>query len=272
MTGFVGAFRSEVRKYTTTKTWWILLIVAFLGAALYAVVYGIIPATPRLLGVAEADTDIYTEPGTVAAIYNGGNSLTRILALVAGVFAMGNEYRHRTMGLAYLATPRRRVVVAAKTAAVLLLGLVYGIASAIAGFVVALPLVGLFGGSLQLGSPDVWRAVVLGVVSIALWTLMGMGLGILIPNMVVAMIIGIAFAYLVEPTVSLVLALQDWWLPLNLLPSGATSVMVGLSGNALMMGPSTAFPWWGAALVLLGWAVIPGGIGAVLTVRKDVNG
>lgn len=267
MNGFPAALRSEVLKYTTTKVWWILLIVVVLGAALYALIYGVLPA---LTAGPTPPPEVYTTPSSVLSIYNGGNTLTRILALVAGVFAMGNEYRHRTMGLAYLATPRRGVVVAAKTATVLLLGVVYGVASAVVGVLVGLPLVGYFGGSLHLDSGEVWRGLLLGVVSIALWTLMGMGLGILIKNMVVAMIIGIAFAYMVEPTASLVLAIQDWWLPLNLMPSGATSVLLGLTGNPLMMGPSKPFPAWGAALVLLGWAAIPGAIGAALTVRKDV--
>jgi len=265
----IAAIRSEWRKYLTTKLWWILLIVVVCGAALYAGLYG--GLTAITVRATDSDADVFTTPATLSAIYNGGNTLTRILALVLGVMAMGAEYRHKTLASTYLATPHRWVVLAAKTIVVALFGALYGIANAVAGIVVALPLVGWFGGGLSLGDGGVWRSLLLGVLSLALWALLGMGVGILIRNMVVALLVAIAFAYMVEPLVSLIFAAKDWSVPLNLMPSGATSALVGLENNPLMMAPSNPFSWWLAGLVLLAWAAIPTVIGIVTTIGRDVE-
>lgn len=265
----MATITSEWRKYTSTKLWWILAIVVFAGGALYAAMYGVMTALPVTL--ADGDVDAFTTVATISSIYNGGNTLTRILALVLGVMAMGQEYRHRTMGWAYLATPVRIKVVGAKALVVLGFGALYGVLNAIAGIIVAIPLVGYFGGSMMLDEPEVWRAIVMGIVSLALWCLLGMGLGVLIKNMVVAVVLAIAFAYMVEPLVSFIFVFQEWDLLLNLMPSGATSALMGLADNPLMMAPSEPFAWWLAGLVLLAWAAVPTAIGCLATVGKDVD-
>ena len=265
----IGAIRSEWRKYSTTKLWWILAIVVFLGGALYAAMYGAMTALPYTLG--PDDVDAFTRVETISSVYNGGNTLTRILALVLGIMAMGQEYRHRTISWAYLATPVRAKVVGAKTLVVLGFGALDGVINAVAGIGVAIPLVSVFGGSLMLDDLEVWRAIVMGILSLALWCLMGMGLGVLIKNMVVAVVIAIAFASMVEPIASLLFVFQEWDLLVNLMPSGATSALMGLKDNPLMMAPSDPFAWWLSGLVLLAWAAVPTAIGVLATVRKDVD-
>src|SRR5699024_7659974 len=89
----------------------------------------------------DTEVEAFRTPDLIASVYNGGNTLTRILALVLGVMAMGAEYRHRTMGWSYLGTPRRLTVVAAKTVVVLGFGAVYGVINAVAGVIAAIPLV-----------------------------------------------------------------------------------------------------------------------------------
>ena len=39
----------------------------------------------------------FDDPGIVRSIYNGGNTLSRILVMVVGIAAMGSEYRHQTL-------------------------------------------------------------------------------------------------------------------------------------------------------------------------------
>lgn len=265
----IAAVRSEWRKYATTRLWWILGIVVFAGGLLYAAMYGFMSVLMATGG--DTGREAFRTPDLIASVYNGGNTLTRILALVLGVMAMGAEYRHRTMGWSYLGTPRRLTVVAAKTVVVLGFGAVYGVINAVAGVIAAIPLVHFYGGSLMLDDPTVWRSIVLGIVSLALWCLLGMGMGVLIRNMVVAVIIAIAFAYMVEPLVSFVFAFQEWDVALNLMPSGATSALMGLKANPLMMAASDPFSWWLATLVLLGWAAIPTAVGVLATVRRDVD-
>ncbi len=265
----IGAVLAEQRKITSTRLWWILLIVVAVFGALYAAMYGAIQALPAWSS--EPRQDAFTSTDAVATAYNGGNTLTRILALVIGVMAMGAEYRYKTMSWSYLATPRRLTMIGAKALVVVGIGLVYGVVSALVGTAVGGVLVRVFGGSMMLGSAEVWASLLLGVLSLALWALMGMGIGILIKNMVLAMLVAIGFSYLIEPMLSLLFAFKEWDVPLNLMPSGATSSLIGLQGNALMMAPTDPFPRWLSALVLLAWAAVPTLIGIAITIGKDVE-
>ena len=262
-----GVLVSEIRKIYTVRLWWIMLICVFLLAGAYALV----PAFSA--GLAQSTvgdpTPAFQVPGTLRSIYNGGNTLARILALVIGILAMGGEYRYKTMATTYLATPVRMRVVRAKALSLLVVGLLYGLASVLAGFLVAIPFVLFRDGSLFLDRGDTWRSLILGIVSIALWTLIGMGLGVLIRNMVLAMLVGIGFAYVVEPSLTALFFVKHWDLGLNLMPTGATNAMLGVT-NPLLFAAQDPFSWLAGMLVLTAWCLLPAVAGVLITVRRDV--
>jgi ABC-2 type transport system permease protein len=262
-----GVLRAELRKITTTRLWWIVWICTFVLGGGYA-------ALPATVAVLEAQNNAtgppFGDPGIVRSIYNGGNTLSRILAMVVGIAGMGSEYRHNTLAATYLATPRRIRVLAGKAATLGVFGLLYGATSVAAGVLVAIAFVGAHDGSLFLDRPATWRSLALGVGSIALWTMIGMGIGILIKNMLVAMLVGISFGYLIEPILSVIFFLRDWDLALNLMPSGATNAMLGVTSPVLFAGDNP-FPWWQGALVLAGWCLLPAIVGVLSTVRGDVG-
>jgi ABC-2 type transport system permease protein len=262
-----GILRAETRKITTTRLWWIVLIcILVLGGG-----YAALPATVAVLEAqATGSGPPFDDPGIVRSIYNGGNTLSRILVMVVGIAAMGSEYRHQTLAATYLATPRRLRVLLGKAATLLLFGLLYGLASVAAGVAVSVPFILANDGSFFLDQPETWRSLILGVCSLALWTMIGMGIGILIKNMLVAMLVGISFAYLVEPILSLIFFLRDWDVPLNLMPSGATNAMLGITSPVLFAGDDP-FAWWQGALVLAGWCLLPAVVGVLSTVRRDVS-
>jgi ABC-2 type transport system permease protein len=262
-----GILRAETRKITTTRLWWIMLIcILVLGGG-----YAALPATVAVLEAgATGAGPPFDDPGIVRSIYNGGNTLSRILVMVVGIAAMGSEYRHQTLAATYLATPRRTRVLLGKAATLLLFGLLYGLASVAAGVAVSVPFILVNDGSFFWDQPETWRSLILGVCSLALWTMIGMGIGILIKNMLVAMLVGISFAYLVEPILSLIFFFRKWDVPLNLMPSGATNAMLGITSPVLFAGENP-FIWWQGALVLAGWCLLPAVIGVVSTVRRDVS-
>ena len=202
------------------------------------------------------------------SIYNGGNPVARVLAVMLGVAAMGSEYRHQTLAATYLATPRRTRVLLGKAASLLLFGLLYGVASVLTGVLVAVPFLMTNDGSFFFDRWDTWRSLILGVGFLALWTLFGMAIGILVKNMMVAMLLGISFAYLVEPILSLVCYLRDWDLALNLLPTGATNAMLQIT-SPVLFASDDPFAWWQGALVLAAWCLC-GGVAVLSTVRRDV--
>jgi ABC-2 type transport system permease protein len=262
-----GILRAELRKTTTTRLWWIVLIcIVVIGGG-----YAAFPATVAVLQASSSGSgEPFNDPGIVRSIYNGGNTVTRVGAMVVGIAVMGSEYRYQTLAATFLATPRRSRVLLAKAVSLLLFGLLYGLASVAAGVAVSVPFILANGGSFFLDQTETWRSLILGVCSLALWTMFGMGIGILVKNMLVAMLVGICFAYLVEPILSLVFFLRKWDLPLNLMPSGATNAMLDITSPVLFAGEHP-FAWWQGALVLAAWCLFPAVIGVLSTVRRDVS-
>jgi hypothetical protein len=261
-----GVLHAELRRISTTKLWWIVLISIFVLSAGYAA----LPAVVALLqSREEVASSPFTDPGIVRSIYNGGNVLSRILAMVVGIVAAGSEYQYGTLASSYLATPRRIRLLLGKAEALLIFGVIYGITSVAAGILVSVPFVLAHSGTFLLNEPATWRSIILGVCSIALWTLIGMGLGILIKNMLSALVVGIILGFLVEPIVSIVFFLKSWDQLLNLMPSGATNAMLEITSPVLFAGPDPT-PWWLAALILVAWCLLPALAGVLSAVRRDV--
>jgi ABC-2 type transport system permease protein len=261
-----GVLRAELRRIATTKLWWVVLICIFVLSAGYAALPAVIALLQNRAGVASAP---FADPGTIRSIYNGGNVLSRILAMVVGIVAVGSEYRYGTLASSYLAIPRRVRMLLGKAEALLIFGVIYGITSVAAGMLVSVPFVLANGGSFLLDQSETWRSIVLGVCSIALWTLIGMGIGILIKNMLVALVVGIILGFLVEPIVSVVFFLKRWDQLLNLMPSGATNAMLEITSPVLFAGHHPA-PWWLAALVLSAWCLLPALAGMLSATRRDI--
>jgi ABC-2 type transport system permease protein len=261
-----GALRAELRRISTTKLWWITLICIFVLSAGYAA----LPAAVALLqSSAGGDSSPFTDPGIIRSIYNGGNVLSRILAMVVGIVAIGSEYRHGTLAWSYLATPRRIRMLLGKAGALLIFGLIYGITSVAAGMLVAIPFVLANNGSFLLDQPATWRSIILGVCSIALWTMIGMGLGILIKNVLIAVVVGVILGFLVEPIVSVLFFLKRWDQLLNVMPSGATNAMLEIRSPVLFAAQHPT-PWWLAGMILAAWCLLPALAGLLSVVRRDV--
>jgi ABC-2 type transport system permease protein len=261
-----GVLRAEMRRISTTKLWWIVLLCIFVLSAGYAALPAVVALLQSRAGVTSSP---FTDPGIIRSIYNGGNVFSRILAMVVGIVGVGNEYRYGTFASNYLATPRRVRLLLAKAEALLIFGVIYGITSVAAGMLVSVPFVLQHGGRFLLDEPATWRSIILGVCSIALWTLIGMGIGILIKNMLVALVVGIFLGFLVEPIVSIVFFLKRWDELLNLMPSGATNAMLEITSPVLFAGHDPT-PWWLAALVLVAWCLLPALAGVLSAVRRDV--
>src|SRR3954447_11950738 len=261
-----GVLRAELRRITTTKLWWVALTCIFVLSAGYAA----LPATVAWLqGRAGVVRSPFTDPGIIRSIYNGGNVLSRILAMVVGIVSIGSEYRYGTLAWSHLATPRRVRMLLGKAGALLIFGLIYGITSIVASMLVAIPFVLANNGSFLLEQPDTLRSIILGICSIALWTMIGMGLGILIKNMLIALVLGVILGFLVEPVVSLVLFLKRWDQLLNVMPSGATNAMLGITSPVLFAAQHPS-PWWLAGMILGAWCLLPAFVGLLSAARRDV--
>jgi len=259
--------RSELRKVFTIRLWWGLLIGVALTSAAFSVLVG--ATSGRSLGGGAAGPGV-GDPATVRSIYTAGLSVAYLFALALGVISMAGEYRHQTMTATALATPRRLRIVTSKLIAVAAVGLMYGLAAVAAGVLAGAPVIAARGGRVRLTTDDVPRTLLLSVLAVALWAVVGLGVGTLIRNQVLALLLAIGIAWIAEPILSFALNALHAGQVARFLPSQATSALVQpvTNGGGVQI---ELLPWWGGALVLVGYAAIAGTLGAALTLRRDIT-
>lgn len=261
----LGLVRSELTKILSTRLWWGLLVgvVLYTGiqAGASAVFAGVDagPGQPELPGL---DSDETLRGVYAAAAFSGAY----VFALVIGVTGMTGEYRYETATPTFLATPRRVRVVVAKALAHLVVGVGYGVVAVLCALLAGGLVVLVRGHSLGLDSLDLWRATGLAVLAVALWTMVGLGIGTLIRNQVAALLVAVAVTFLVEPLMSVGLYAADLDEVGKFLPSTASSAV---TSPPAMYGE--LLPWWAGALVLGGYAVAFAAVGVWLSVRRDVS-
>ena len=256
--------RAELLKISTTRLWWGLLIGVAAGAALTT---GI---DAGFAGRGQTGMPGVNDPAMVRTIYTAGIGIAYLITLSLGIIAMAGEYRQQTMTATMLASPRRERVVLAKLAALTVAGAGYGLVAVLIGLVVGAPIIVLRGGSARLVTDGVPRALALAVLAVALWGILGLGIGTLIRNQVVALFVAIIAAEIAVPLLSVALNAAHWGAVAKYLPSSATSALVSPPTNSGGL-PTELLPWWGAALVLLGYAAVSGALGAAITLRRDIT-
>ena len=265
----VNAVRSEFLKFFTTRLWWGMAIGIFVAGALFAGFFGWAFTSESAMasgatGVQGSDTQI------VNSVYTAGLSVGYLLLLTVGIMQIGSEYRHKTISSTFLSTPRRVQAMGAKIVALLGIGALYGVVSLLGSVSVGAIVLSLRDVD-PFPSTAVVRTLALSLLALGLWALIGLGVGILIPNQVAAILVGVGVAWIVEPLLGLGLSFVDalkgivpWF------PSQATNAMVdGVTQN----GPDAAQPlsWWVAALVLMAYAAALSVFGTWRTVRQDVS-
>lgn len=263
----VGAIRAEFRKFLTTRLWWGMAIAVVLTAAAFAVLLGFFLTSDA---VAEAGQGMDARSPTELAnsVYAGGLTTIYPLMLAIGIMQIGSEYRHRTITSTFLALPRRWQPMVAKVVAMLGIGAGYGLVTVVSSVAVGATVLTI-GGEEAFPSSAVFRTLALSLLVLGLWALMGLGVGILIPNQVAALLIGVGVAWIVEPILGLALSAWDFGNDhiTPYLPSSATTAIVQTVGNP----DQSRLDWWVAALVLAAWAAVLSGLGIFRTLRQDIS-
>jgi ABC-2 type transport system permease protein len=263
----IAAIRSEFRKFFTTRLWWGMAIAIFVAGGAFAALFSWVvnqgTAGPGGAPILGSDTQVAN------TVYTSGISVGYLLMLTIGVMSIGSEYRHKTISATFLATPRRTQAMLAKVVALIGIGALYGLISLIGS--VAVGAVGLTLIDRPLfPSSEVVRSLALSLLVLGLWALIGLGIGILIPNQVAALLIGIGVAWIVEPLIGLALSAWEFGREhvVQFFPSSATNAVVnGISQSA----DEVRLEWWGGALVLATYAVLLAGFGIWRTTRADIS-
>ncbi len=262
-----AAIRSEFRKFFTTRLWWGMAIGIFVAGALFAGFFAFALTS-------EAGTTggppLEGDPTQVAnSVYSAGLGVGYLLLLTVGILQIGSEYRHKTITATFLATPRRVTAMLAKITALLGIGALYGVVSLLGSVSVGAIMLSWRGVD-PFPSTEVVRTLALSLLALGLWALIGLGIGILIPNQVAAILVGVGVAWIVEPLLSFGLAFVDWAARIvPYFPSNATNSMVN---GVTAQGQDVDFlSWWAGALVLAAYAAALSAFGTWRTVRQDVS-
>ena len=240
--------RSELLKLRTTRTFW-----ALVGTAVGLVVL----ITVLTLAL---DTKLNTE-GDVRGVLSTAGASGLLLLVLGAVFSAG-EYRHGTIAWTLLVTPNRLRVMAAQALACAVAGAVVGVAIAALTAAIALPwlaakdaaslstgqLVGLFGG---------------GVLYTALAAALGAGMGAVLRNQVVAIVLVLVILFVVDPAIA---ALVEGYDRYSL--SGLEAALIG--GTAEESRVDELPPFWLAGLLWAAYTAVLVGAATVLTSRRDI--
>ena len=189
----IRAIKAEFRKFFTTRLWWGMAIAVFVAGAGLAALFALWDPTPEMTGGVTVPT--LADPSRVRSVYTGGLSVSYLLTLAIGVMTIGGEYRHKTITSTFLATPRRAQVMIAKVISLVGIGGFYGLVSLVGGVGVGGTIIAIRGYS-PFPDSSIPRTLALSLLVLALWALIGLGAGILIPNQVAALLISVGVAWI----------------------------------------------------------------------------
>ena len=268
---------AELFKIRTTALWWIfaILLVPLWAASIlinWATANLVSNAGPNATGQQAEQIRVAGEAINIATnLYTSGQYLGILLVLLLSAIIVTNEFFHLTATTTFLVTPRRERVILAKFVAAIVVGLTVWAITTVLNLIVAPFILRHLGVGAQLGEPAVWRAIGLNALAFLLWAILGVGFGVLIRNQIATTlilsityvvgtaVIGVVFSLLAQNVAEWIDKLQVF------VPTTASQLMI--SGTEV---PGHFSRWVGAA-VLIGYAVVTGFVGTLLTKRRDIS-
>lgn len=186
-----------------------------------------------------------------------------IFGLILGIIGVTGEFRHQTVTPTFLATPHRGRVVIAKLIAYALNGIAFGIATIVLAIAIALPWLSAKNVDVSLGSNGIPGTLVGVAAGVAVYALLGVGLGALLRNQIAAVVGALVYLFVVEGLVGNLPGIRDYY---KWFPGGANSALTGASQPNI----SLLEPYQGG-LLLIGYGLAFAILGAWLAVRRDVT-
>ena len=242
--------RSELIKLRTTQVWfWLLVATLALGAL-------------SVIGPIASDPDLSAEE--VPNLFAGA-SAAYIAVFVLGVLIVTTEYRYQTITPTLLTTPKRWQVIVAKGATMVLVAIVYAIATVAIQVAIALPWLAARGLDVAAtGDNGVIVPIVEAFVVVVLYGLLGFGFGALARNQIVGVVVGVVYVVILE---NLIIALPGVKYAFPYLPGGGAA---SITGNE-SFNDVDLLPLAGGVAILVGWTVVLVGLGLATSLRRDIT-
>ena len=238
---------SEIRKLATTRWFKITMAITIMMAPVFTLLA--VFAAKRAPDVGDDE------------FVHGVLSISAVSSLVllgVGIATMAGEFRHGTSVPTFLISPRRRDIVVAKLVTITGLGAVVGATSFGLALAVAVPALGHKGIHHLAGdTPQMWIGA---TVATALFGALGVALGSITRNMVIAIVGAIGWTYLIEGLIltQAVPSASKW------LPVGANMAITHTGDGSGLLQP------WVALIVLIAWVVAFSGVATRFVLRRDI--
>jgi ABC-2 type transport system permease protein len=252
----IRLIRGEFLKLRTTQVWfWLLLGTVAVGA---------------LLAVAQiAPHDGIRSEAAVPDLFAAFAATPGyIILFVLGVLGVTTEFRYQTITPTVLQSPSRWKIVTAKMITYALVGVGYSIAALVAEGAVGIPWLSAKGIDVRLGNHEVQHAIFATFGVLALFGIVGLGIGALVRNQIVAVVVGIIFLVILENILLAIPVVKHAW-PYT--PNGATQAILFTHGSRELDNGVHLLSTGGGIVVLLLWAFVPAIIGAGYTMNRDIT-
>lgn len=229
-------------------------------------VYGLLGALLVIVAIATVATIVELSVTELEQEENQGDLFGTaatgvIFLLLLGVMLMSGEFRHGTITQTLLITPNRWKVLGAKLVAAGLLGLAFGAIAELFALVLGVPLLQIRGVDFVFGEEG--RSLVVGtLLATMLCGMVGVALGSVIRNQVVAIVV--VFVTLLIAELTLTAIFESRW-------PEVPKYFPGHAISAVIEGAEDTHSREGGVAVLLGYVLVLGGIGGKFVFQRDVN-
>ena len=244
--------RAEVLKLRTRSTVWLLLTT--LGLAALTVVTNT-PKTNR----AEASLN---DPHLLAGLVGIGFGVPEVLIVLLGGLAFTQEFRYGTVTSTYLAEPRRTRVLVAKWLTMAITSIALTLATLAVSVTVGCALISSRHGNVTVAFAF-WQTVAVALLVMAAYAVVGVAIGALLRNQIVAVVAVLIWMLAVEQIVIPAYPTIGRWMP-----GGATDALLRF-GPVLHLDQNL-LPTPVAGLVLLGYTSAAITLALALTPRRDL--
>lgn len=258
----MSLMKSEWRKLVYVRAHWGLLVAAILLSGLSTAVTPMIldsmgPQSGLMLSMQESVDSVYAN-----AI--GGY----IFAIILGIMLMSGEFRHGTAVATFLTAPKRGTVLANKLAIAAIGGTLLMVISTGAGIAGGLIGMSFYPEAASPSSNIFLNTMVAAVVSGAVLGIVGVAIGTLVRNQILAIVGALVYLFVIDPILLLL-----WPDAGKFLPSGLITGMMALDIQSPELGFDTTnyLPAISATLVLVGYGLVFAIVAVATSLRRDVD-
>jgi ABC-2 type transport system permease protein len=245
---------AEFIKLRTTQVWFWLLLAAVAIAALF------------VIGPLASRDGVQTTADAVSMFT--GSVVAYVAVFVLGVLGVTTEFRYQTITPTVLATPSRWALITAKMITYAIVGAVYAAICLIVQLAIAVPWLSAKGIDFSLSSEHAPRTLGGVFVVVALFGIVGLGVGALLRNQIVAVTVGVIFLLVVQNLLLIIPGVRHVF---PYLPEGGVRAILAINNNDRTVYGVDLLAPAGGVVVLLAWAFIPAILGASITMNRDIT-